>query len=187
MEKVVAIIGQKIKTLRSKRGLTLDEVARLSGCTPGFISQIEHNKAVPSITTLHAIAAALGVPVADFFPGVVNQSKVVRHDAQESFQLEGSAISYALLSTKFPHSGLAGFLMTVKPVDQALPTDEFRAHVGEEFYYMIEGVIRFWVGDGFYDLHPGNSMHFKSTTRHRLENLGQKDVVLLGLITPSIF
>jgi transcriptional regulator with XRE-family HTH domain len=187
MQKVVAIIGQKIKTLRSKRGLTLEELARISGCTPGFISQIEHNKAVPSITTLHAIAAALGVPIADFFPGVVNESKVVRHDARESFQLEGSAISYSLLTTKFPHSGLAAFLMTVKPADQALPTDEFRAHIGEEFYYMMEGTVRFWVGDSFYDLHPGASMHFKSTAKHRLENLGCSDVVMLGLITPSIF
>ena len=101
METTIHIISQKIKQLRTKVGLTLEEVARKSGCTPGFLSQIERNKAVPSITTLHAIAEALDVPVADFFPSAINPAKVVRHDARESFHFEGSAITYCALSTKF--------------------------------------------------------------------------------------
>jgi transcriptional regulator with XRE-family HTH domain len=186
MENKIGSIGLEIKSFRSRRGLTLDDVARKSGCTPGFISQIEHQKAVPSITTLHGIAAALDVSVADFFPVEINKSKVVRHDVDESFQFEGSTTKYSILSTKFPHSGLAAFLMTIKPVDQALPTDEFRAHFGEEFFYMMEGVIRMWIGNDYYDLSPGNSVYFKSTTKHRLENRSRQDAVVLSLITPSV-
>jgi transcriptional regulator with XRE-family HTH domain len=187
MDTAIRVIGQRMKEFRSKRELTLDEVAEKSGCTPGFLSQIERNKAVPSITTLHAIAETLGVTVADFFPGIINPTKVTRRESRESFHFEGSAISYCLLTTKFPYAGLAAFLMTIRPAQESLPTDEFRAHPGEEFYYMIEGVLRLYVGEEICDLYPSDSVYFRSESRHRLENRSGQPVVVLGLITPSIF
>lgn len=51
MNTTIRIIGQRIKELRLQHGLTLEEVARRSGCTPGFLSLVERNKAVPSIPT----------------------------------------------------------------------------------------------------------------------------------------
>jgi transcriptional regulator with XRE-family HTH domain len=176
-----------IKELRSKRGLTLEEMAKRSGCTPGFVSQLENNKATPSITTLYSIAKALGVNVIDFFPHSIDSAKVIRHDHRESFHFEGSIIVYSLLSTKFHHGALATFLLTFNPADQALPTDELRMHMGEEFVYILDGVLRLWIGDGFYDLYAGDSAYFVSTTKHRLENLSNQPVVALSMITPSIF
>jgi transcriptional regulator with XRE-family HTH domain len=187
METTIRIIGQTIKELRSKRGLTLEEVAERSGCTPGFLSQVERNKAAPSITTLYSIAEALGVKITDFFPEGINTTKVMRHDHRENFHFQGSAIVYSLLSTKFPYGGLASFLLTMRPANQALPTDEFRAHMGEEFVYVLDGVLRLWIGDGFYDLYPGDTVYFKSTVKHRLENRSNQPVIALSLITPSLF
>ena len=181
------IVGQKIRELRGQRGLTLDELAERSGCTPGFLSQVEHNKAAPSITTLYSVAEALYVEITDFFPEPVNPAKVMRHDQRQTFHFQGSAVVYSLLSTRFPSGALAAFLMTIKPFDQALPTDERRAHIGEEVYYILEGVLRLWIGDDFYDLYPGDTVHFGSDVSHRLENRSIQPVVALGLITPSLF
>ncbi len=187
METTIRIIGQRIKELRSQRGLTLEDVAEKSGCTPGFLSQLERNKAAPSVMTLYSIAEALGVRVTDFIPDVINTTKVMRHDHREEFHFQGSAIVYSLLSTKFSHGALAAFLLTMKPANQALPTDEFRAHMGEELVYVLEGVLRLWIGDGFYDLYPKDSVYFKSTAKHRLENRSNQPVIALSLITPSLF
>lgn len=187
MENVIEAIGQRIKELRSQQSLTLEELAARSGCTPGFLSQIERNRAVPSIATLDAIAEALDTRVSDFFPDTIKTAKIVRHDQRESFQFEGSSTIYSLLSTKFPHAAIDAFLMTIVPAREALPTDETRAHVGEEFYYVLQGILRLWYGDTFYDLCPGDTVHFRSTLKHRLENSGDQPAVLLGLITPAIF
>jgi len=187
MDTTTLIIGQKIKELRAQRGLTLDELAERSGCTPGFLSQVERNKAAPSITTLYAVAEALGVKITKFFPDVINPPKVMRHDHRDTFHFQGSAIVYSLLSTKFSYGAIGAFLMTFTPANQALPTDETRAHMGEELYYILEGVLRLWIGDDFYDLYPGDSVYFKSNIRHRLENRSNQIVVTLGLITPSLF
>ena len=77
--------------------------------------------------------------------------------------------------------------MTIVPTREALPTDEIRVHTGEEFCYVLQGVLRLWHGEMFFDLYPGDSVYFQSMVRHRLENLGDQPVVLLSLITPTIF
>jgi transcriptional regulator with XRE-family HTH domain len=187
MDRTISLIGRKIKELRFQQGLTLEDVADRSDCTPGFISQVERNKAAPSITTLYSIAEALGVKVTDFFPNLINPTKVTYHDRRESFQFEGSAIDYALLTTKFPHGSLNAYLMTIKPENQALPTDEFRAHIGEEFCYILEGILHMWIGENEYDLYPGDNIYFKSTTKHRIGNKGSQPVVAFYIYTPSIF
>jgi transcriptional regulator with XRE-family HTH domain len=187
MDTTIQIIGQRIKELRMQRGLTLEEVAERSGCSSGFLSQLERNRVAPSISMLYAIGEALGVQVTDFLPDGVSATKVTRHEKREHLHFEGSAISYTLLSTKFPHAALGAFLLNFKPANQGLPTDEFRAHAGEEFVRVLDGVLRLWIGDGFYDLYPGDSAYFSSSNKHRLENRSDRPVNVLAMITPSIF
>jgi len=187
MDRVIQAVGQRVKEFRLQKNLTLEEVADRSGCTPGFLSQIERNKAVPSISMLYTIAGALDTRVSDFFPDTIRAARVVRHDDRDTFHFEGSSITYSLLSTKFPHAAIDAFLLKVIPAQEALPTDETRAHEGEEFGYILQGVLRLWYGETFYDLCSGDSVHFRSITAHRLENLGDELAVALWLNTPAIF
>jgi transcriptional regulator with XRE-family HTH domain len=187
METTIRIMGQKIRQLRLDNRLTLEEAAERSGCTPGFLSQVERNQAVPSISMLYSIAQALGVKVTHFFPRTASSTKVVRADAREVFRFEGSFIVYSLLSTNFPDRKLESLLVQINPVDGALPADEFRSHPGEEFAYVLEGTLRLWIGDAIHDLNPGDSVHFKSTVKHRLENPGGNPMVALWVLTPPVF
>jgi transcriptional regulator with XRE-family HTH domain len=187
MDTTIHVIGRTIKKLRTNRGLTLEELADRSGCTPGFISQMERNQAVPSVTTLYAIAEVLGVKVTDFFPDVTNPTRVVRKEERGTFRIEGSATGYSLLTTKFAHGALQAFILTFSPSNQALPTDEYRAHLGEEFIFILEGELRIWIGDISYDLSASDSVYFKSNVKHYLENRNDRPVVAISMITPSIF
>ena len=60
-------IGGKIKQLRMKNGLTLEELAERSELTKGFLSQLERNLTSPSIATLEDILEALGTTLGEFF------------------------------------------------------------------------------------------------------------------------
>ena len=71
--------------------------------------------------------------------------------------------------------------------DGALPADEFRSHPGEEFAYVLGGILRLWIGDAMHDLTPGDSVHFESTVKHRLENPGDKPTEALWVLTPPVF
>jgi transcriptional regulator with XRE-family HTH domain len=187
METVIQIMGQKIRQLRLDRELTLEDAAERAGCTPGFLSQVERNQAVPSISMLYAIAQALGVNVTHFFPRVGPGTKVVQADEREVFRFEGSSIAYSLLSAKFSGRRLEPLLVYIRPQDGSLPSDEFRSHPGEEFYYVLEGTLRLQVGDDVFNLNPGDSLHFKSTVKHRMDNPGDDGTVALCVVTPSVF
>jgi transcriptional regulator with XRE-family HTH domain len=180
-------MGQKIRQLRLDNRLTLEEAAERTGCTPGFLSQVERNQAVPSISMLYAIAQSLGVNVSYFFPRMTSTAKIVRADERATFRFEGSPIAYTILSSSFPERKLEPLLVQMDPVDDALPADEFRSHPGEEFYYVLEGSLRLSLGNATYDLNPGDSVHYESTIQHRLENVSDKPAIAFCAITPSLF
>ncbi len=187
MGTTVGVIGQRIKELRLERRLTLGKLAESTGCSAAFLSQLERNRAAPSISMLYSIASALHVPITHFFPEVVNPTKVVRADQRETFRFEGSPITYSLLTTQFPDRVMESLIVIIEAQDGSLPADEYRAHPGEEFGYVLDGTLRVWIGDERYDLSPGDSIHFLATVKHRLENPGTKPVTALWVLTPPVF
>ena len=60
-------IGNKIRELRTRKGLTLEELASRSELTKGFLSQLERDLTSPSIDSLSDILEALGTNLAEFF------------------------------------------------------------------------------------------------------------------------
>ena len=58
---------------------------------------------------------------------------------------------------------------------------------GEEFGYVLEGILRLWIEEERYDLLPGDSIHFMATVKHRLENPGTEAVTALWVLTPPVF
>src|SRR6185503_18373316 len=60
------LVGPQIRRRRLERGLTLSGVAEMTGLNVGYLSQVENDKASPSLETLAALAAALDVPIAWF-------------------------------------------------------------------------------------------------------------------------
>jgi mannose-6-phosphate isomerase-like protein (cupin superfamily) len=135
---------------------------------------------------LYAIANGLGVEVTHFFPDVAPVAQVVRADQRKALRFEGSYLTYSPLSSRSPNRKLQSLVVRIDPQDGALPADEFRSHPGEEFYYVLDGSVRFWVGDAVHDLGPGDSMHIKSTVKHRLVNPGGEPATCFCVLTPTI-
>lgn len=61
------VVGQQVRRLRRRAGISLRGLAQQSGFSPSFISQLENGKVSPSIGSMGRIAANLGVGLADFF------------------------------------------------------------------------------------------------------------------------
>ena len=74
-------IGQKIKTYRSARGLTVKELAAKAQITASMLSQIERGQATPSLNTIRQLSEALDEPIFRFFMDEVDvQNEVVRRE-----------------------------------------------------------------------------------------------------------
>jgi transcriptional regulator with XRE-family HTH domain len=61
-------IGEKLRSARQQRQMSLRELAKKAEISASMLSQIETGKAYPSVRSIYSIAAALAVPVDYFFP-----------------------------------------------------------------------------------------------------------------------
>ena len=70
--KLLADAGRRIREVRTGQGLSLEQLALLTGISAPALSLIETGKRDPRLTTLMRIAGALRVPLADFVAGRVD-------------------------------------------------------------------------------------------------------------------
>jgi transcriptional regulator with XRE-family HTH domain len=160
--------GYRIREMRHKAGLTLQTLADQSGISVGFLSQVERDKATPSLGTLASIAAALGVHVDVFISTPKPADSVTREGERACFALADSSLRYEQISTVLPGGVLSSLIVHI-PVGYA---SEITAHVGEELIMVLDGTVRHTLGDAAFVLHPGDSLHFMGDTPHSFANLG---------------
>lgn len=174
--------GQRIRALRLRQQLTLVELARQSGYTAGFISQVERDITNPSITSLRKIAASLGEPVSTFLSESTPKNPVVRrHERRPIMFFRDRATDFVLTPS------LVGKLQVI--YTEALPGggsgNQPQTHESdEEFALVLKGQLRFWVGDDEYLLETGDSITLPSRVPHRWENAGRGKAEILWAMTP---
>ena len=61
-------VGDHLRDVRTRQGFSVRALAARAGCSPSFISQVEHGQASPSISSLERLVQALGMTLGDFFP-----------------------------------------------------------------------------------------------------------------------
>lgn len=181
------VLGDRIRGLRKRRGLTLADLATAAGLSAGYISQIERNLAQPSIPALVAIAACLEVTVQWFFSGVgggdpAESGYVVRAGSRLRINYD-SGITDELLTPKLS-SQVEMILCRLPP---GSGSKQAYSHKGEEVGFVLSGVLDLWVGERQFRLCAGDSCSFASTEPHRYLNPGTEDCVIVWAISPPAF
>lgn len=162
-------LGERLRLQRKRLGKSLKDVAEASGLSVGFISQIERNLAVPSLSSLATVAEALQISIGELtgHPGPVAGRPDTRHDQRKAFSLPAGQVRYERLSSVFPHSTLHSVKFTMPEGYRS----ETVSHHGEEFVYVLKGRILYRVADKAYPLGEGDSLHFDAGLPHSIEAL----------------
>ncbi len=133
------IVGQNIRALRESRGLSLTLAAAKAGMSKGTLSKIETARISPPISTLLAVANALGVHLSRFFiePGERPPWVLTRKGEAPRMSPRGPECGYAYraLALNMPDKDVEPFLLTVRPTDRPVVFQ----HGGQEFIYMLSG------------------------------------------------
>jgi transcriptional regulator with XRE-family HTH domain len=175
-------IGQNLAKWRKEKGLTLQQLAAKVHLTAAFISQIEHDKASPSIATLKTIAHALDAKVIDFFADELLQDPVVTTPDQWSRVLIPGWQSDTKRLVKIVASKrMEPFLTTIKPGGKSR---EPYSHPGEEFGFVLEGEIAITVGEELYRVGPMSPFYYSSLLPHSWINKGKKDCKIIWVVSP---
>ncbi len=182
-------LGAAIRAAREARGLSLREAARRVGVSPSFVSQVETGKANPSVGTLYALVGVLGtsldelmgeagpsgapdalpVPAVEQPIGPWPPVEAPLQKATGRKRLQMTGVVWERLT--HDHDPYVDFLHVVyDPGSASCPADELMRHGGREYGHVLRGRLEVQVGFETYSVGPGDSIHFDSTTPHRLSN-----------------
>ncbi|ABR48799.1 transcriptional regulator, XRE family [Alkaliphilus metalliredigens QYMF] len=177
-------IGEKIRRLRILNELTQDELAQRCDLTKGFISKIERNITSPSIATLMDILEALGIDVNKFFNEDV-QDKIVytKEDIYES-QNEELQHEVSWLIPNAQRNAMEPILIEILPQGSSNIEEP---HKGEEFGYVLKGIVTLYLGKVKVKVKKGESFYFKSNQVHYIENSTNKPATILWVASPPSF
>ena len=174
-------IGAHLRRLRSKRRLSLAQVARAAGISVGFLSALERSQMSGSVGTLRKLARFYKTNILDFFDAADTSSLQVR-PAERKILEAGPGVKMELLA--WGNTVMEPHLFRVTP--EAGSGDSY-AHEGEEFLYILRGELAITVQEKQYRLKTGDSFYFESATPHRWKNPGRAECWILWVNTPPTF
>jgi transcriptional regulator with XRE-family HTH domain len=156
--------GEKLRSIREKRGLTLKQVAAAVGVTESQISQIERSKVMPAVDTLLDIADFLNIDLEHLFADVRKEHPIRVLKAGDRPRYEFGGTVYELLSQyEEGEFGIEAYLLTVSPGSRK-GSSEY-GHIGKEMGVILEGRAEISCGGRSYNLEAGDSVSFPLTFR----------------------
>lgn len=176
-------LGKKIRDMRFRRGLTVQQLAEASGLSKGFISQVENDRTSPSLATLRDLARALDTSVAYLVVEDDPAPHVFRDRDHRAPNGDGAA-RIEVLSAQ-PRRNLEMLLATIPP-GGGTATDR-GYHAGEECVLCLEGRVQVINGEHRVVLEAGDCCHYDGRTPHTVENAGESPARVVIALTPASF
>ncbi|MCG2668650.1 helix-turn-helix domain-containing protein [Bradyrhizobium sp. GCM10023182] len=178
-----ARLGETVRLLRQRAGLSIQDVANKTGLSNGMISQLERARAMPSIRTLRLLSIALDVPISYFFetsdPADV-QRYIVRKYNRRLLRLTASGVVKEALTPE-GKGQMELYELTLNP--GASSGTDFLQHIGEKAGYVLSGSLRLWLDNQAHVLEAGDSFRFPSVVPHMFDNPTQQAARVIWVTT----
>ena len=181
-----AAIGREVRAFRRQQGLTVADLAQVTGLSIGMLSKIENGITSPSLTTLQVLSHAFSVPVTAFFKSYEERREVQHVKLGDHVEIERRGTraghQYNLLGHIGSNSSgvvVEPYLITLTTESDTFPTFQ---HEGLELLYMLEGEVTYRHGDQLFHLRPGDSLFFDADARHGPEVLNVLPARYLSVI-----
>lgn len=179
-------IGKKIKELRSSKNLTLKDLSAKTNLSIGFLSQLERGLTTIAIDSLNNIAKALGTNLSYFLEDLkCNKKTIIRSYEKEVFQVYNNQFIHYHLTNDLESKNLLPRLIEILPTNSKEKVTSYQ-HEGEEFIYVLEGILTLFMDNEQHELYPGDSAHYNSNVPHNWGNYTNKTVKILAVNTPSV-
>jgi transcriptional regulator with XRE-family HTH domain len=180
-----APLGERLRAIRLLRRRTLRAVAEAARVSESFLSQLERGRTNASVASLQRIATALGIEVSDLFAtNGLPRPTVLRREAREPI-VWGHLGRKSLLTPKPFHS----LEVIAAEFDAGGSTgDEPYTHGdSEELLLVVAGRVHVQLGTDVYELRAGDSVHYRSSTPHRVSNPGDEPAEVVFVISPPSY
>ncbi len=183
--KIKKIVGKKLKAIRLKCDMTIQELADRSKVSSNMISRIERGLTIPSVEILMKLASVFDKSINYFVEEVSTTHEIVFsspgmrdktvYDDERNMQTE--SFTSGLRDPQF-----MSFFCTVKKGGTSGIQNMY--HPGDELIYVLEGTIKVVIAGEMHILNQGDSLSFKSHLPHRWDNIGPDDAKVIWTLSP---
>lgn len=173
-------VGERVKSSRTKQGLTLKELSEKTGLSVSYLSQFERGLSTVALDSLMRIAEALNEDVYDYIRGISAKTQDRDDVVLKSYQrLPPQIMPESTLQTEL--SAYGGDKKMMVRMITLLPKENperlaLTQHDGEEFLYVLEGALTLEVDSVRYILYPEDTAHFNSQREHMWYNETNRNV-----------
>ncbi|MGD2125212.1 MAG: cupin domain-containing protein [Desulfobacteraceae bacterium] len=185
-EDIVVKVGERVRSVREKRGLSLKDISQRTDIEIELLSGIEEGEIAPPLGTVIKLAKALEMKMGYFISGdeerpytIVRRGdrKVVsRYDSKKGKQY---GYEYESLAPHKKDRHMEPFLVTLEPAD----TEEERStHDGQEFIFVLTGRMEVRLGKQIHILDPGDAIYYDSTVPHLVKCYGTETTKILAVL-----
>lgn len=176
-------VGQRLRELRAEKGLSIRDLARISGLNVNTLSMIENGKNSPSLETLQQLSISLETPIVAFFEDSTPRNQIVHYKASQRPRVNFAHGTLEDLGARMPRRGTESFLVTLKPHSSS--GENYIVHTGRETVYCLEGELIYNIEDQAFVLETGDSLIFEAHLPHRWQNTGTQPTRMLLVLCPS--
>ncbi|MFZ5858667.1 MAG: helix-turn-helix domain-containing protein [Chloroflexota bacterium] len=175
-------VGQKLRSIRKARKLSIRSLAEKSGLSVNTLSLIENGKTSPSVSTLYQLAQPLNVPITAFFESERQTRRIVYQRSGERPQIVFSQGHMEKLNEGMPQLGSEPFITKLEP--NATSGNTPIIYAGRELIYCLEGHITYTVNGDVFPLAPGDSLIFDAYIPHGWRNTAKTSSRALLVLCP---
>lgn len=164
----VEAVGDRIRGLREAREISFEELSNMTGFDVDLLKKIESNEVQPQLGTLVKLSKALESAFSRLVSGVGDKLySVTRKNQRQVVSRSSSAkgrqlYTYFSMAPEVQGRHMEALMVTL----EENPDQEMSVHEGEEFIYVIEGTVYVKIDEDEFDLEPGDSVYYLSTTPH---------------------
>jgi transcriptional regulator with XRE-family HTH domain len=174
-------IGNRVRHLRESKGLSLQDLSKLTGFDEALLDRIEKKEVYPQLGTAIRLSKALDSAFGRLVSGVGDKlySITRRQEQKVVARSTGRAGAQKLYTYNSLAPEVKGRHMEALLVQlEENPGGELSVHDGEEFIYVLEGTVVMQIGEDSFELEPGDSVYYLSTTPHLIASKsGQATIV----------
>ena len=175
-------MGAQIRQFRIEKGLTLHQLAEATELSTPYLSQLENDKASPSINTLRRIANALDVNMVEFFAHeLVKDPPIITKADWTKLIIPGWDAEVHQLVHVVGNKRMQPFHTLVLPGGK---TSEAYSHPGEEFGFVLEGKLTLHLGKEVHVLEPNTAVYYSSLIPHAWFNEHDVPCRLIWVLSP---
>ncbi|MGB8813098.1 MAG: XRE family transcriptional regulator [Paracoccaceae bacterium] len=175
-------LGIRVRELRKARGWTLEQAAVQAGLARSTLSKIENGQMSPTYEALKKLAEGLAISVPQLFTPPSKAQVNGRIAVTKAGEGQGHATAtyeHELLAASLTRKQMLPYRATIRARDVA-EFDGWVRHDGEEFLYVLTGVIRLYTE--FYepvDLRRGDSAYYDASMGHNVISVSEEDATIL--------